>query len=44
MMRTEDFDFEFDESLIAQHPEEKRENSRLMVVNKESREIEHKYF
>ena len=43
-MRTEDFDFEFDESLIAQHPEEKRENSRLMVVNKESGEIEHKHF
>ena len=43
-MRTEDFDFNLPEGLIAQTPLEKRDNSRLLVVNKESGEIEHKSF
>ena len=43
-MNTNDFDFELDQSFIAQHPEEKRENSKLMIVNKDSLDLEHKHF
>ena len=43
-MNTDEFDFYLDEKLIAQHPEEKRENARLMVVDRTTGEIEHKYF
>lgn len=44
IMRTEDFDFELPEELIAQTPLEKRDNSRLLVVNKKDNGIEHKQF
>lgn len=43
-MRTSDFDYELDPSFIAQHPEQKRENSKLMIVDKNNYEIEHKRF
>lgn len=43
-MRTDDFDFELPEELIAQHPIEKRDESRLMVLDKDTGEIEHKNF
>lgn len=43
-MKVSDFDFYLPEELIAQHPLEKRDTSRLMVLNKESGEIEHKRF
>ena len=43
-MRTEDFDYDLDSSFIAQHPEDKRENSKLMIVNRNSKELEHKKF
>lgn len=43
-MRTDDFDFELPEELIAQHPILKRDESRLMVLNKETGEIEHRNF
>lgn len=43
-MRTSDFDFYLPEELIAQHPLEKRDYSRLMVLDKETGEIEHKHF
>ena len=43
-MKTDDFDFELPEDLIAQHPIEKRDDSRLMVLNKETGGIEHKNF
>lgn len=43
-MKTDDFDFDLDENLIAQHPEEKRENSRLMLVNRHTGEVSHKHF
>lgn len=43
-MNINDFDFELDESLIAQHPLDKREESRLMVVHKNSGQIEDKHF
>jgi len=43
-MKTTDFDFELPEHLIAQTPLEKRDASRLLVLNKETGDIEHKYF
>ena len=43
-MKVKDFYFDLPEELIAQHPLEKRDESRLMVVNKMSKEIEHKQF
>lgn len=43
-MRTDDFDFELPEELIAQHPIEKRDQSRMMVLNRGTGEIEHKKF
>lgn len=43
-MNTKDFYYELDPSFIAQHPEQKRENSKLMIVNKDNLELEHKRF
>lgn len=43
-MRTDDFDFELPEELIAQHPILKRDQSKMMVLNRETGEIEHKIF
>jgi len=43
-MRTEDFNYELPEDLIAQHPAEKRDQSRLMVLDKHTGEIEHQHF
>ncbi|MEN8076430.1 tRNA preQ1(34) S-adenosylmethionine ribosyltransferase-isomerase QueA [Clostridioides difficile] len=43
-MKTSDFDFYLPEELIAQHPLEKRDYSRLMVLDKTTGEIEHKHF
>ncbi len=43
-MKTDDFNFELPEELIAQTPLEKRDSSKLLVLNKETGEIEHKYF
>lgn len=43
-MKTSDFYFDLPQELIAQHPIEDRTNSRLMVVDKDRGEIEHKYF
>ena len=43
-MKTEDFDFYLPEDLIAQHPLEKRDHSKLMVVDKYTGEITHKHF
>lgn len=43
-MKLSDFDFELPEELIAQHPTEKRDNSRLLVLHKNTGEIEHKHF
>lgn len=43
-MKVKDFYFDLPKELIAQHPVEKRDESRLMVVNKTSKEIEHKHF
>lgn len=43
-MKTIDFDYDLDENLIAQTPIKKRDTSRLLVLNKETGEIEHKIF
>ncbi len=43
-MKVSDFDFYLPEELIAQHPLEKRDESRLMVLDKKTGEIEHKRF
>jgi len=45
-MRTKlsQFNFELPEELVAKYPSERRDESRLMVVHKESGKIEHKQF
>lgn len=43
-MKTSDFDYNLPEELIAQTPIEKRDTSRLMVVDRNTKEIEHKHF
>ena len=43
-MTTEDFDFNLPEELIAQTPLEKRDSSRLLVLDKETGQISHKHF
>lgn len=43
-MTTEDFDFNLPEELIAQRPLEKRDSSKLLVLDKETGNIEHKHF
>ena len=43
-MNTEDFDYELPEELIAQTPLKVRDSSRLLVLNKETGEVEHKHF
>ena len=43
-METKDFDYYLPEELIAQTPLVKRDSSRLLVLDKETGEIEHKHF
>lgn len=43
-MRTEDFDYNLPEELIAQHPADKRDYSRLMVVDRKTGQREDKHF
>lgn len=43
-MKISEFDFELPEELIAQTPIDKRDTSRLMVLNREKQTIEHKHF
>ena len=43
-MKTKDFDYNLPERLIAQYPLENREESRLLVLDKERGSIEHKSF
>lgn len=42
--KTSDFNFDLPEELIAQTPVEPRDSSRLMVLDKNSGEIEHRHF
>ena len=44
MLTTEDFDFDLPEELIAQTPLEKRDSSRLLVLDHQSGKIEDKHF
>lgn len=43
-MRTDDFDFELPEELIAQTPIKNRDQSRMLVLDKKTGKIEHKHF
>ena len=43
-MNLKDFDFYLPEELIAQHPMEKRDMSRLLVLDKKTGELEHRIF
>ena len=43
-MKTEDFNYDLPQYLIAQTPLKKRDESRLMVLDKVTGEIEHKHF
>lgn len=43
-MKTDDFDFYLPEKLIAQTPLDKRDSSRMLVLDKETGNIEHKHF
>ena len=43
-LKTSDFFYDLPEALIAQHPSEKRDHSRLMVLHRNDKTIEHKHF
>ena len=43
-MKISDFDFELPEELIAQHAVNPRDHSKLLVLNKKEKTLEHKKF
>lgn len=43
-LKTSDFNYELPERLIAQHPAEKRDMSRLMVIDRKSGSVKHRHF
>ena len=43
-LRTADFYYDLPEELIAQHPADRRDGSRLMVLDREKGTIDHKHF
>jgi len=43
-MKVSEFDYQFPKEIIAQKPAEKRDHSRLMVLNRSTKTIEHKLF
>ena len=43
-MKTSDFYYDLPKELIAQTPVEPRDSSRLLVLGRESGEIEHRHF
>ncbi|HZH86433.1 MAG TPA: tRNA preQ1(34) S-adenosylmethionine ribosyltransferase-isomerase QueA [Brumimicrobium sp.] len=43
-MKLSEFDFELPEELIAKYPVENRDESRMMVINRETGEIKHELF
>ena len=43
-LRTADFDYDLPQELIAQHPTERRDASRLMVLDRKQHTIEHRHF
>ena len=44
MMHLDEFDFDLPQGLIAQDPLEDRAGSRLLVLDKETGEVEHRMF
>ncbi len=43
-MNVSEFDYDLPEELIAQHPNQKRDESKLLVLNKKEQSIQHKIF
>ena len=43
-MKVSEFNYELPKELIAQHPYDKRDEARLMVLDREKQTIEHKVF
>ncbi len=43
-MKTSDFDYDLPKELIAQKPAKKRDQSRLMVLERHTKKIQHKHF
>ena len=43
-MKTSDFYFDLPQELIAQHPVEQRDHSRMMRIDRKTGEIEHLHF
>ena len=44
MLKTSDFYYDLPEELIAQHPAEPRDSSRLLVYRRDEKSIEHRTF
>ena len=44
LLKTSDFDFYLPEELIAQHPLEQRDASRLLALDKETGAVSHHHF
>lgn len=44
VMKTDDFDFYLPEKLIAQTPLEKRDSSKLLIMNRSTGEVQHNHF
>ncbi len=43
-MNVDLFDYDLPKSLIAQHPSQQRDHSRMMVINRETQSIDHRHF
>ncbi len=43
-MKLTEFDYELPQELIAQHPAEKRENAKMMVIHRDTGETRHRHF
>ena len=43
-MRTDDFDYDLPDELIAQTPAEPRDSCRLLVLHRDDGTIEHRHF
>lgn len=44
ILKVSDFDYDLPEELIAQHPAQKRDMSRLLVYNRKTTEVQHRIF
>ncbi|MGB2761892.1 MAG: S-adenosylmethionine:tRNA ribosyltransferase-isomerase, partial [Maribacter stanieri] len=43
-MKLSNFNFELPKELLAEHPSENRDESKLMVIHRDTGKIEHKMF